>query len=93
VQVSSNVPSYVLTFASSVYSLAPYYFKFFQPPPLTLDIIKEFVKCLMSERDSIREQERQIKLKIKKVKEEIKALKQQLVRPAKDVVRRIMGIR
>jgi peptidoglycan hydrolase CwlO-like protein len=58
-----------------------------------LDIIKEFVKCLMSERDSIREQERQIKLKIKGVKEEIKALKQQLVRPAKDVVRRIMGIR
>jgi hypothetical protein len=54
-------------------------------PPLTLDQLKEYVKCLMAERDYVRQQERQIKVQIKSVKEEIMALKQQLKRPAKDV--------
>ena len=56
-------------------------------PPLTLDQLKEYVKCLMAERDYVRQQERQIKVKvqIKSVKKEIMALKQQLKRPAKDV--------
>jgi septal ring factor EnvC (AmiA/AmiB activator) len=48
-------------------------------------MLKEFAKCLMAECDCIREQERQIKSNIKGVKEEIKALKQQLNRPVKDV--------
>ena len=54
-------------------------------PPLTLDQLKEYVKCLMAERDYVRQQERQIKVQIKSVKKEIMALKQQLKRPAKDV--------
>ena len=43
------------------------------------------MKCLMAERDDVRQQERQIKVQIKSVKEEVMALKQQLKRPAKDV--------
>jgi hypothetical protein len=39
----------------------------------------------MAGRDDVRQQERQIKVQIKSVKEEVMALKQQLKRPAKDL--------